>query len=86
MYSSSRNDDDAEEQGIDMSLQDRSYGTLTYEESLKDISLSQQRLGTFFGVYIPTVVGSLGGVVLLRLSWAVGQAGTFFVVAVSAMY
>lgn len=36
---------------------------------------TKNRLGTFAGVFVPTIIGTLGGVILLRLSWIVGQAG-----------
>lgn len=36
---------------------------------------SKNQLGTFFGVYIPTVLGIFGVVIFLRLSWITGQAG-----------
>eukprot|EP00026_Physarum_polycephalum_P001680 Phypoly_transcript_01682.p1 GENE.Phypoly_transcript_01682~~Phypoly_transcript_01682.p1 ORF type:complete len:588 (+),score=56.39 Phypoly_transcript_01682:544-2307(+) len=36
---------------------------------------SKNKLGTFFGVYIPTVLGIFGVVIFLRLSWITGQAG-----------
>jgi potassium/chloride transporter 9 len=36
---------------------------------------TKNRLGTFFGVYIPTVLGIFGVVIFLRLSWITGQAG-----------
>lgn len=38
---------------------------------------TKNRLGTFFGVYIPTVLGIFGVVIFLRLSWITGQAGIF---------
>jgi hypothetical protein len=37
---------------------------------------TKNKLGTFAGVFIPTVIGTLGGVIMLRLSWIVGQAGS----------
>jgi hypothetical protein len=41
-----------------------------------DIQLpTKNQLGTFSGVFVPTIIGTLGGVVLLRLSWIVGIAG-----------
>jgi hypothetical protein len=42
-----------------------------------DPQYSRNKLGTFFGVYIPTVLGIFGVVIFLRLSWITGQTGMF---------
>jgi hypothetical protein len=42
-----------------------------------DADTTKNKLGTFFGVYIPTVLGIFGVVIFLRLSWITGQAGVF---------
>lgn len=44
-------------------------------ESGEQQGVQKNRLGTFFGVYIPTVLGIFGVVIFLRLSWITGQAG-----------
>lgn len=49
---------------------------LSYRVVKHEITLpTRNKLGTFFGVFVPTLLGTLGGVILLRLSWIVGQAG-----------
>eukprot|EP00026_Physarum_polycephalum_P002637 Phypoly_transcript_02645.p1 GENE.Phypoly_transcript_02645~~Phypoly_transcript_02645.p1 ORF type:complete len:862 (+),score=75.28 Phypoly_transcript_02645:137-2722(+) len=60
-----------------MSKTIKKYGGQQQELIVKnEISLpTKNRLGTFAGVFVPTAIGTLGGVVLLRLSWIVGQAG-----------
>jgi len=40
-----------------------------------DLSGSQLRLGTFIGVFTPTVLTILGVIMYLRLGWVVGNAG-----------
>ena len=45
--------------------------------TLEPPAASKNKLGTFLGVYIPTVLGIFGVVIFLRLSWITGQAGTF---------
>jgi len=44
------------------------------DESTKGAA-AQQKLGTFLGVYTPTVLTILGVIMYLRLGWVVGQVG-----------
>lgn len=59
---------------------ERSIRGPSYHRTLDPTDASEatkNRLGTFFGVYIPTVLGIFGVVIFLRLSWITGQAGLF---------
>jgi len=51
-----------------------------------DKAVKQNGLGTFEGVYIPTILTILGVIMYLRLGWVVGNAGfigTLIIIAVS---